>query len=807
MAATVAATVDAAEAAPRRSAPPRAGHPRGDATKTTGQGGAHPFPAHAAPAAPSSSSWQRSRAAQAEPPEQAPDVQRFLWERTRSALSEWRRIGAPGSVLRWLREGVRCEWLDKPPLPFHHGVSRTALGEERRWATAERDRCLGTGAWRKATVFDFVSRAFIVTHKGKRRLVIDLRFVNLHHVHRGCRYESLHVLRRLARRGDWMWSVDLADAYHHLGVHESDQKYFTFALETEYGIEYFQCSALNFGWCMSPWYFTMLMKPVVGYIRSPELAGQRAIHGARRRRRPCTHPPAPPRSHASIGSSSSEPAYQHGTAWPVSDESVWQEEEGAWHEEDGWAAYARRQQQRQQRQHRQQRARAERHRSGRRSSGSGVRCLPWLDDFWFGQSGSYEQACEARDFTHTTLGRLGLQRNPAKGHHDPTQVLPDHLGFCIDSARGLFLLTARRMASLRAAAADLLVHASRHRRLVSTRRLASFAGLAQSSTLAVPIGRFMLRATYDDLSERRGWAGSVRLSQQTLSDLRFWYSIRGDPHVGRSIWLEPTTRVGSVDAGPYGWGGALDWARVLPPAYGFWTPEEAEWHITMRELCAVRLFIQAFLPECRRRRVLLFEDNQAVVFILTNMVTKSPQLMQELRRLWRLLDTEDIELRVLYIRSAENTIADFASRLAAPRDYVVSRWVFERVQEMWGTCTIDAFASAATSMLPRFWTAMPVQSSAGTDAFSQQWAGERVWAHPPPSLLLELWQLLLLPEHTAEVLVCAPYWPSAVWFAPLLELCDEYVTYEAGSLERVAADAPARLSEWPIIIFHIPPLM
>jgi hypothetical protein len=488
-------------------------------------------------------------------------------------------------------------------------------------------------------------------------------------------------------------------------------------------------------------------------------------------------------------------------------DEAWQEEEGAWHEEDGWLAYARRQQQQQQQQHRQQRARAERHRSGRRSSGSGVRCLPWLDDFWFGQSGSYEQACTARDFTHATLSRLGLQRNPAKGHHDPTQVLPDHLGFCIDSARGLFLLTARRMASLRASAADLLVHASRHRRLVSKRRLASFAGLAQSSTLAVPIGRFMLRAAYDDLSERRGWAGSVRLSQQTLSDLRFWYGIRDDPHVGRSIWLEPTTRVGSVDAGPYGWGGALDWARVLPPAFGFWTAEEAEWHITMRELCAVRLFIQAFLPECRRRRVLLFEDNQAVVFILTNMVTKSPQLMQELRRLWRLLDTEDIELRVLYIRSAENIIADFASRLAAPRDYVVSSWVFERVQEMWGACTMDAFASAATSMLPRFWTAIPVQGSAGTDAFSQPWAGERVWAHPPPSLLLALWQLLLLPERTAEVLVCAPYWPSAIWFAPLLELCDEYVTYEAGSLERVAADAPARLSEWPIIVFHIPQQM
>ena len=728
-----------------------------------------------------------------------------LQQRTRQRLAAWRRIGAPGSVLRWLREGVRCEWLDGPPRPFHHGVTHFQP-DERRWVSTERDRCLKTGAWRRATCFDFVSRAFIVTHKGKRRLVIDLRHINEHHVKRGCRFESLQVLRRLAQRGDWMWSIDLSDAYHHLGIHESDQQYFTFGLETDAGVEYFSCSALNFGWTMSPWYFTMLTRPVVGYLRSPELAGQRPAHGARRRRpacaqraqRPSAERPAA-RSPSLAAEADPQPAPSAGV------ESDQHELDATWHEEDGWMGYARRQQERQQQQQRrQQQAAARRRRRRTGEASSGTRVLPWLDDFWFGRQGTYEEAVAARDASYAVFDMLGLTRNTTKGQHDPTQVLPDHLGFCIDSRRGLFLLTERRVCKLRSQAIDLLVHAASHRRLVSTRLLASFTGLAQSSCLAVPSGRFMLRASYDDLATRRGWGGRVRLSAQALADLRFWRDVRDSRHVGRSIWLEPTTRTLSSDAGPNGWGGALDWARQLPPAYGFWSPEEAEWHIGMRELRAVRLVIQHFLPHLRRRRVLLFEDNQSVVFILTNLVSKSPQLMAELRRLWWLLDTEDIELRVLYIRSAENIIADFASRLAAPRDYRVRRTVFERAQEMWGACTVDAFASAATALLPRFWTATPVPGAAGTDAFSQPWAGERVWAHPPPSLLLELWQLLRLDERSAEVLVCAPYWPTAVWFTPLLELCDEYVTYEAGSLERVAPDAPARLSEWQIIIFHIP---
>ncbi len=104
-------------------------------------------------------------------------------------------------MLRLLLEGVRADWLNGPPAPFHFGVS-TFTPEERVWLTGERDRCLGTGAWRRATCFDFVSRAFIVTHNGKRRLVIDFRHINLHHVQRGCRFESLARLRRMARRGD-----------------------------------------------------------------------------------------------------------------------------------------------------------------------------------------------------------------------------------------------------------------------------------------------------------------------------------------------------------------------------------------------------------------------------------------------------------------------------------------------------------------------------------------------------------------------------------------------------------------------------
>ena len=700
-----------------------------------------------------------------QPPRQLHSRAPGLQDVVRRRLGAWRRIGAPSHVLRWLREGVRVEWENGPPKPFHHGVG-SFTPAERTWLTAERDRCLGTGAWRRATCFDFVSRAFIVTNKGKRRLVVDLRHVNEHHLKRSCRFETLQKLRRMARRGDYMWSIDLSDAYHHVGMHEDDQDYFTFAIQTEDGTEYFSTSALNFGWTMSPWYFTQVMKPVVAYMRNPSAAARTPSFGQRVR--------TPP--------------------------------------------------------------------------GTGVRTLPWLDDFaFFHQAESQEEACVARDFTFSVLEELGLKRNEAKGQPEPSHVLRDHLGYCIDSVRGLFLLTVKRELKLRAQATDLLCRAARHRRLIPRRDLASFAGLAQSSVLAVPLGRCWLRSLYDDVggyeqslsatpmellggfasqlfqdhpsgpreayedacfgrqasSRRHWWSGLVRLSNQTISDLRRWTRLRDSRWVGRSIWLEPESRVLHADAGPYGWGAQLDYQRHELPAHGFWTPDEAEWHIGMRELRAVRLAVTLWIERLRGRRVLLYEDNQSVVAILTTLTSRSPQLMHEVRLLAEVLDRNEIHLRAIYIRSADNVVADFFSRLAAPHDYRIAEARFQSVQAMWGRCTVDAFASGATARLQRWWAERPTHGAEAVDAFAQEWRGERAWAHPPPFLLPQLAQLLR-ERPDAEALVCAPYWPGEAWYADLLELSSEHISFPAGSLQRVAADAPARLETWPVTVFRVP---
>ncbi len=69
---------------------------------------------------------------------------------------------------------------------------------------------------------------------------------------------------------------------------------------------------------------------------------------------------------------------------------------------------------------------------------------------------------------------------------------------------------------------------------------------------------------------------------------------------------------------------------------------------------AVRCAIKSFLPELKIKRKFLHEDNQFVIGVLTHLSSKSPTMMCEMRKLFLLVDTYDIRIRTLYIRSAAN---------------------------------------------------------------------------------------------------------------------------------------------------------
>jgi hypothetical protein len=76
-------------------------------------------------------------------------------------------------------------------------------------------------------------------------------------------------------------------------------------------------------------------------------------------------------------------------------------------------------------------------------------------------------------------------------------------------------------------------------------------------------------------------------------------------------------------------------------------------------------------------------------------------MMEELRRLCCLLDTDIINLHARYIRSATNAWADKLSRHLDNDEWELDPILFAELDARFGGHSIDRFASTLSTLLPR----------------------------------------------------------------------------------------------------------
>ena len=114
-----------------------------------------------------------------------------------------------------------------------------------------------------------VSRIFSVPKpNGDIRLIIDLSKLNNYIIKTSFRMEDKSTIRSLICKGDYMFSIDLKDAFHSVSLHPESKKFVTFELLSKR----YCYNTLPFGLSSAPRIFSKILKPAISFLR---LSGMR----------------------------------------------------------------------------------------------------------------------------------------------------------------------------------------------------------------------------------------------------------------------------------------------------------------------------------------------------------------------------------------------------------------------------------------------------------------------------------------------------------------------------------------------------
>lgn len=450
----------------------------------------------------------------------------------------------------------------------------------------------------------------------------------------------------------------------------------------------------------------------------------------------------------------------------------------------------------------------------------GCRVLPYIDDFLvapaIGRASTGDDCLRASGHIGLLMRKLGLARHETKGVWGEGACVVDHLGFRWDSLRLLFTVTAAKQERVRAHSRDLLREMARGRGWVSRDSLRSFAGVATSLYLALPLALFYTRAIHhviSDFSEAGKPAARggerVRLAgsdgRRAKKDLREWVKLGEGGRV--FVEKEPDWAV-HTDAAELGWGGTGGpdegpGEEGVCGDSGVWDAEERKQSITLRELRAVSLVLgRGIGVDVQHRdvkRVRLWIDNQGAKCVIGKMSSKSRALMQELRVLQKLIKRLGISLAPEWLPSAQNFFADRHSRTWDPGDLQVRSKVRRAVLNEYAHMGVDAHGAWAYRPLGIHPVAMRKVSLA---ALEEHWGPERARLYCPPVDLIAMTVLKMRREGARGVLL-VPDWGGAPWMAQVRTIATRSWVWEPGGGREIWAGRRAMQGKWKLRVVEV----
>ena len=192
--------------------------------------------------------------------------------RLREHVDFWREVvKAPAFIIDCIQNGYKLPFFSEPP-PNRLNNSASAL-KYKDFVSQAIAELLRNGCVKKLESAPHVCSplSVVVNTKGKKRLVINLRYLNQFLKKESFKYEDLRTLLTLLKTQDYLCKFDLKSGYHHVEITNLHWKYLGFQWGTNDEQQYYVFTVLPFGLATACYVFTKLIRPLVKHWRGQGL--------------------------------------------------------------------------------------------------------------------------------------------------------------------------------------------------------------------------------------------------------------------------------------------------------------------------------------------------------------------------------------------------------------------------------------------------------------------------------------------------------------------------------------------------------
>lgn len=402
-----------------------------------------------------------------------------------------------------------------------------------------------------------------------------------------------------------------------------------------------------------------------------------------------------------------------------------------------------------------------------------VSVVAYLDDILI-ISCSQEQAVKDVQLVVTTLTDLGFLINRDKSVLTPQRRL-EFLGIDVDAPRLLLRATRSKQRGARTLARAALDADSSGR--LSLGQLRGFIGLASFVVSTVPGSKSRLanlktclRLAVRRSRSRDGWCF---LHQRARKELEWWAttSLRGGVSTRQPL---PDATI-STDASDWAVGVVVrsslgEFTLSLPLPSGL--DGTGSGH---RELWALYTGLKEASDRGLLRKgstVVLTSDSTTALSYVRRSYGRFVHLLALASRLHEIAADLRLVLRTQFVPGAENTLPDALSRYSSKLNEAwIPRTIARDLAHRLGLRmpSTDLFASELRHVCRRFFTWLPTESAAATDALLTPWP-RTAWCFPPPALITVVLARFLQQRQTRHLLLLTPEWPSQPWWPSAINL-------------------------------------